>query len=657
MNERIEAWIRLRDAARFRRDTKVAAEGVEDIGDEAAIAAAKLRLMNQEGKRQSGILRGLGGVLNSFTGRLQLLAIAGGLAGPALISIASSAGAATVGLGLMGAAAGTAAAVGFGGLIAVGNQAFGLMKKVKTAQYDYNLAVAQFGKESDQAAKKLDKLNAVYKVGGNELRRSHKLLKQFTSGFEELTQPAQRDFLGTFASGLEAANRLLPTFARQTNLTADSIRGSLRPAMLDLSSPEMAQNIRVFSRAFRDLANSAIGGGTNLIIALLRYARAAAPFTRSIGRDFAMWARDFRQTSEDGGLVRDRVKEILRHTRAWLGLAKALGGLLMAVFRSSNVEGRSLVVTLTDGINRLTDWINRANETGAGQATFKRWGDLAVGITGNIVQLVAIIGRLANAALPGLNSASDGLSVVFGIILLRLNLLTAALEFLGPLVGPLIIAFAAWKAATIALTIATTALNIAFRLTPLGWIVTGIGLVIAAVVLMWNKWAGFRNFIMGVWSAIRAAWDVLSDRVTGALDRWRDRVQWVIDKFNALKDAVVGIKDTIANALPDIPGIDIGGALNAVPGVGALIPGNAMGGTIPPGETHVVGEGRGPELARHTPSGTVVTPINRVGITNKLPRSTTPVIHAHLTTIVKAKGRELGRAHAEEVLNAREGIG
>lgn len=53
MVDRIEAWLRMRDTARFRRDAESAAEGIEDIGDAAQRADRKLALLNKRSDRKS----------------------------------------------------------------------------------------------------------------------------------------------------------------------------------------------------------------------------------------------------------------------------------------------------------------------------------------------------------------------------------------------------------------------------------------------------------------------------------------------------------------------------------------------------------------------------------------------------------------------------
>jgi hypothetical protein len=62
--------------------------------------------------------------------------------------------------------------------------------------------------------------------------------------------------------------------------------------------------------------------------------------------------------------------------------------------------------------------------------------------------------------------------------------------------------FVNWLKASAA---ATWLLNSALLANPLTWVAIGIAAVVAAVIIMWNKWEGFRNFITAAWEAIKIA--------------------------------------------------------------------------------------------------------------------------------------------------------
>lgn len=103
-------------------------------------------------------------------------------------------------------------------------------------------------------------------------------------------------------------------------------------------------------------------------------------------------------------------------------------------------------------------------------------------------------------------------------------------------------AFLAWKIVTIVtgvvgalgsmvgmLATVTTALKGLFAVmlaNPIGLIITAIGLLVTAFVLLWNNCEGFREFWINLWESIK--------RVAGAV------VDWLVNAFNWLGDTIGG---------------------------------------------------------------------------------------------------------------------
>lgn len=90
---------------------------------------------------------------------------------------------------------------------------------------------------------------------------------------------------------------------------------------------------------------------------------------------------------------------------------------------------------------------------------------------------------------------------------------------------------AAWAAVTGVVTAATHGLNAAMRANPIGVIITVIGLLVGAFVLLWNKSEGFRNFFIGMWNGIKT--------VVGNV------VGWIKDVWNGIPGFFKGIVDKI----------------------------------------------------------------------------------------------------------------
>ena len=115
-------------------------------------------------------------------------------------------------------------------------------------------------------------------------------------------------------------------------------------------------------------------------------------------------------------------------------------------------------------------------------------------------------GYLVDIIAPVLNAVGTGISWI-----------TKGLQAGNPLVWGAVAAVGAWavitKSMALAQGIATLAtwgwtgamtfLNAAFVASPLGWIVLGIGAVVAGVIYAWNTFDGFRETVWGLWEAFK----------------------------------------------------------------------------------------------------------------------------------------------------------
>lgn len=157
----------------------------------------------------------------------------------------------------------------------------------------------------------------------------------------------------------------------------------------------------------------------------------------------------------------------------------------------------------------------------------------------------------------------------------------------------------AWAAITRATSAAMALLNATMRANPILFIVGLIATLVGAFILLWNKSAGFRNFFIGVWRAIRTAvgntvawlrgaWNGLANAASSVAHRiggffagmgtaiknaFRSAVNFAIDLLNG---AIGGINVLIDGAnlvpgvniphIPNIPRLHTGGVVPGMPG-------------------------------------------------------------------------------------------
>jgi hypothetical protein len=339
---------------------------LDDVGDNARQAGRGLAFLDFWSKRNARSSGLLGKRWSFWKDRLSLTAAevkstaltVGGYLSPALVELASSLGSALTGAGIVGGAGILSFIVGLGGIGIAGKTAVGQIKKIDVAQRALNVAIGQYGRGSKQAAQANAHLLGVIQANGgvqvwNAVRATNALKKAWTNR----TGPARASLFDIISGGIGTGQRLLPTFARQTNLNAATARHSLTGAFSQLGGPEMRQNIVVFSRTFRQMFGPVVKGSVNLLFAFFRLMRVAAPYAVLWANAFLRWTQNVRRGSRDTAKLATFVSNSVDNFKAWWGLLKAVGRLLRTVFQGSNRQGQDLVTTLTNLVDRFNKWL------------------------------------------------------------------------------------------------------------------------------------------------------------------------------------------------------------------------------------------------------------------------------------------------------------
>ena len=137
-------------------------------------------------------------------------------------------------------------------------------------------------------------------------------------------------------------------------------------------------------------------------------------------------------------------------------------------------------------------------------------------LIGTLLELYNIIQPFIIPVLNALGKGLDSIGKIAAWASEHLNVLVTVL-------GSLTAGFIAYKAITMQAAIATKVLtgifkimNVVMSLNPVGLVVAGIAALIAAVVICWNKFAGFRAVVLTVWDTMKGFGNILKDYV---LDR------------------------------------------------------------------------------------------------------------------------------------------
>ena len=191
------------------------------------------------------------------------------------------------------------------------------------------------------------------------------------------------------------------------------------------------------------------------------------------------------------------------------------------------------------------------------ETPYGRWQQLVGEFNSKLLEMYQII---QPALIPAMNGLSAILSMTTPIIKAvadGIGWVRDNLNWLGPI---LITTGAAWAAyngymfvsatilkgwtiaqwaqvtALIAAEKAQKLLNLAMMMNPVGLIVAGIAALITAVVVCWNKFAGFRAAILGTWDAMKGFGNIIKDFVIA-------RIKGILSGLGSLASAIGKLLD------------------------------------------------------------------------------------------------------------------
>lgn len=165
------------------------------------------------------------------------------------------------------------------------------------------------------------------------------------------------------------------------------------------------------------------------------------------------------------------------------------------------------------------------------QTSYGAWEQLKGKLLGALLNIYEIIQPYL---IPAINILGKGLDLVAkGAKWVADNFQTIL-----AVAGPLTAAIVAYNVATKIGTFITTGfvailkvLNFVMNLNPVGLIVAGIAALTAAIVICWNKFAGFRAVILTVWDTIKGFGEILKNYVL-------DRIQGILGGVGKLGEAI-----------------------------------------------------------------------------------------------------------------------
>ncbi len=116
------------------------------------------------------------------------------------------------------------------------------------------------------------------------------------------------------------------------------------------------------------------------------------------------------------------------------------------------------------------------------------------------------------------------------------------------LIKGIAIALGVMSAAIFVAAAAQWIMNSALLASPITWIIVGIGLIIAAIVLLITNWDSVKDTLLGAWDAIVNAWGVAWDWIKGFFSGiWDGITEFIAGIPDAISNFLSGAWDTISN--------------------------------------------------------------------------------------------------------------
>ena len=220
---------------------------------------------------------------------------------------------------------------------------------------------------------------------------------------------------------------------------------------------------------------------------------------------------------ENGNIIDNKALKQFGAYRGAIGKAKlAMEGAKQTIA----IELLPTAIKLLDKIGAITKSVAKfIKEHKSAISTVAKFGFVLIGISATL-RVITTIMKIQKGVMIGWNIVQGISAFVTGKNTMALRANTFGLKAYLVMM----------KAATIGTNILKMAqlfLNAAFIASPIGWIVLGIGALIAIIVVCWKKFAGFRAFIKTMWDTIKGFGNILKEYIV-------DRIKGIISGLGSM---------------------------------------------------------------------------------------------------------------------------
>lgn len=369
-----------------------------------------------------------GGLGPSGAGRNRAFSTPGGFPGrvPWWAAALPFAGQLAPGLGAVGASAGSAAlgagTVGLGGLGILGAGA-GLtflgarggvqaLEQITKAQQRYNLVVAEFGRQSTQAATAARNYNAAVAANPAAVGASRQL-GLLRSGFASAIAPARAQFYQGASGVFANARRALPSIGADATVATGASANAAVAFSGFLAGAGPQRDLRSLTAGFATELPIAERSLQHITTLFGNLSVDAIPFFHEANVWVANWTSGLARSSNDQGRVQAGMERMVDSARDWARLTGAGGRVLKDLFAPGVQPGNSLIVDFTHTLDRWDVWLksNPDKVRGFFDQGVKGTEKIA-GVLGNISKLIM---QIFQAIDPLLSRAEDFMRFASGL--------------------------------------------------------------------------------------------------------------------------------------------------------------------------------------------------------------------------------------------------
>lgn len=187
----------------------------------------------------------------------------------------------------------------------------------------------------------------------------------------------------------------------------------------------------------------------------------------------------------------------------------------------------------------------------------------------NEVDIAGLVGNITNAISYLVANVLPPLMSALSWILDNLNWLVPVIGTVAGVIYGVTTAIKLYNAVVTIAKVVQIAWNIALTANPIGVIIMAIAGFVTAIVVLWKKCDGFRNFFKKMWDGIKNSIgpviDGISEKFKAVMNIVKGVVNAIVSAINVAIRAINKIKVTIPNWIPVFGGKSIGFNLKEIP--------------------------------------------------------------------------------------------